>query len=136
KFKKMATDLGLPSCELQTIYNSRSAQELGAWAESLNKGDEYHDAAFTAFYGKGLNISDRQVLADIAESIGLSGQDAIGHLEKETFKLHVDCDWKLARDLELVAAPTYIINSNKLVGAHPYQRLQKFFESNGAKRRV
>ncbi len=136
KFKKMATELGLPSCELQKIYNSRSAQELGAWAESLDKGDEYHDAAFKAFYGRGQNISDRQVLLDIVESIGLPCKDAIQHLEKETFKPHVDQDWKLARDLELVAAPTYIINSNKLVGAHPYQRLQKFFESNGVKRRA
>ena len=136
KFKKMATDYGLPSCELEKIYNSRSAQEVGYWAKSLDKEDEYHDAAFRAFYAEGLDISNMQVLADIAESIGLPGKEAIKHLEKETFRSQVDSDWKLARDLELVAAPTYIINQKKLVGAHPYQRLQKFFESNGATRRV
>ena len=136
KFKKMATDYGLSSCDLKKIYNSRSAQELGYWAKSLDKEDEYHDASFRAFYAEGLDISNMQVLTDIVESIGLSGKEAIKHLEKETFKSQVDSDWQLARDLELVAAPTYIINKNRLVGAHPYQRLQKFLESNGATRRL
>jgi predicted DsbA family dithiol-disulfide isomerase len=27
-------------------YNSRLAQELGKWAETKGKGDEYHDAVF------------------------------------------------------------------------------------------
>jgi len=136
KFKQMAEDNGLPSCELKKIYNSRFAQELGFWAESLNKSDQYHDAVFRAFYGRCEDISNKDVLAILVESIGLSGKDAIKHLETGTYKSNVDSDWKLAKDLELVAAPTYIINQNKLVGAHPYQRLEKFLESNGAKRRI
>jgi predicted DsbA family dithiol-disulfide isomerase len=136
KFKEMATEQGLPACELKNIYNSSSAQELGFFAESLGKGDEYHESVFRAFYGEGRNISDGKVLADIVESIGMSGKDALTHLKNKTFHSQVADDWKLAKDLELVAAPTYIIDNNRLVGAHPYQRLQKFIESNGAKRRV
>ncbi len=136
KFKQMATDNGVPSCELKKIYNSRIAQELGFWAESLNKADQYHDAVFKAFYGRGLDISNRQILANVVESIGLKGKDAIKQLEEGTYKPNVDSDWKRAKDLELVAAPSYIIDQNKLVGAHPYQRLVKFIESNGAKRRL
>ncbi len=135
KFKKMADDLDLPSCELKKIYNSTLAQELGFWAKSFNKEDEYHDAAFRAFYAQGKNISDKQILVKIAETIGLQGEKAAWHLDMRTFKPQVEKDWKLARDLELVAAPTYIINKSKLVGAHPYEKLQKFVESNGAKRR-
>jgi len=136
RFKKMAADLGLPSCELKKIYNSRSAQELGFWAKSLNKEDQYHNAVFKAFYGKGADISNKQVLIDIVESINLPGIDAENHLEEGTFKPQVNSDWKLAQDLKLVAAPTYIVNKNKLVGAHPYQKLQHFIESNGANRRT
>jgi predicted DsbA family dithiol-disulfide isomerase len=136
KFKKMATDYDLPACELQKIYNSSSAQQLGFWAESLDKGEQYHDAVFKAFFGKGANISNKQVLSGLVESIGLSGKDAIKHLEEETFKFQLYSDWKLAKNLELVAAPTYIINHNKLVGAHSYQRLQKFLEFNGVKKRA
>ncbi len=134
KFKKMAEDNGLPSCDLQKIYNSNSAQELGFWAKSMNKEEQYHELIFNAFYGQGKNISDSRVLASLVESIGLPGKDAIEHIEKGTFKAQIESDWKLAKDLELVAAPTYIVNNNRLVGAHPYQRLQKFVESNGAKR--
>jgi predicted DsbA family dithiol-disulfide isomerase len=136
QFKKMATGLDLPSCELKKIYNSRSAQELGYWAKSLDKEDQYHDAVFKAFYGEGKDISNKKVLVDIVESIDLPGIDAVKHLEMETFKSQVDSDWKLAKNLELVAAPTYIINQNKLVGAHSYEKLQHFVESNGATKRT
>jgi len=136
KFKKMSDDLDLPSCELKKIYNSNLAQQLGCWAEAMNKGDDYHAAVFNAFYGNGLNISDPGVLADIAQSIGLSGNDAIKHIENKTFKPHVDSDWQLARKLNLLAAPTYIVNQKKLVGAHPYKRLQNFLEANGAGKRL
>lgn len=136
KFHKMATDHGLPACELHKIYNSCSAQQLGFWAASLDKGEQYHDAVFKAFFSEGADISNKQALANVVESIGLSGKDAVKHLEMETFKPQVDSDWKRARDLELMAAPTYIINQHKLVGAHPYKRLQMFLEKNGAKRRL
>ena len=136
KFKKMATDHDLQACELEKIYNSGSAQQLGFWAKSLDKEDQYHDAVFKAFFGKGANISNKQVLADLVESIGLPGKDAVKHLEKGTYTAQLDSDWKRARDLELLAAPTYIINQHKLVGAHPYKRLKMFLENNGAKRRL
>jgi len=131
----MAAGYGLPACELKKIYNSRLSQELGFWAKSINKEDQYHNAVFKAFYAKGLNISNTHVLVDIVESINLPGKDAAEHLEKRTYKPVVDADWRLAQDLELVAAPTYIINQNRLVGAQPYQRLQKFLEENNAKKR-
>ncbi len=136
KFSEMAADNGLPACKLKKIYNSQSAQELGVWAESLNKGNEYHEAVFIAFYGEGRDISDNKILADIAESIGMSGKDAVKHIADKTYKSKVDSDWKLAKDLDLIAAPTYLVNNNKLVGAHPYQRLQMFAEANGAKKRL
>jgi len=136
KFKQMADENGLPSCKLKKIYNSSLAQELGFWVRSLKKEDQYHDAVFKAFYAKGLNISDKKVLFDIIESIGLSGIDAVKQIESRAYKSQVESDWQLAKDLELVAAPTYIINKKKLVGAHPYKRLQFFFESNGVKKQT
>jgi predicted DsbA family dithiol-disulfide isomerase len=135
-FKKMAADSGLTCCELKKIYNSGSAQELGFWAKSLHKEEQYHNAVFKAFYGEGADISNKQVLTDIVESINLSGIEAVKHLEMGTFKPQLNSDWKRAKDLKLVAAPTYLINNNKLVGAHPYKKLQHFIESNGAEKRV
>ncbi|NIP49262.1 MAG: dithiol-disulfide isomerase, partial [Gammaproteobacteria bacterium] len=51
-------------------YNSRLAQELGKWAEQMEKGDAFHDAVFKAYFADGLNIADANILADIANSIG------------------------------------------------------------------
>ena len=37
----------------------------------------------------------------------------------------VDRDWAKARELELVAAPTFLMKDQRLVGAKPYQVLEK-----------
>ena len=55
--KKTAADLGLPFGKREKTYNSRLAQELGLWAESKNKGDEFHAAAFRAYFVDGKNIA-------------------------------------------------------------------------------
>ena len=47
---KTAAALGLPFGEREKTYNSRLAQELGLWAESKDKGDVFHTAAFRAYF--------------------------------------------------------------------------------------
>jgi predicted DsbA family dithiol-disulfide isomerase len=37
----------------------------------------------------------------------------------------VDRDWAKARELELVAAPTFFMDDQRLVGAKPYPVLEK-----------
>jgi predicted DsbA family dithiol-disulfide isomerase len=62
RMRNIAGELGLPFGDRQKTYNSRLAQELGKWAESQGKGDEFHDAAFRAYFAEGLNIGDTMML--------------------------------------------------------------------------
>ncbi|MFC1515990.1 DsbA family protein, partial [Thermodesulfobacteriota bacterium] len=75
-FKQVANDLGLPFGDRKMTYNSRLAQEMGKWAESNGKGDEFHDAVFRAYFADGRNIAEATVLVAVADSVGLNGQDA------------------------------------------------------------
>ena len=50
RLKRAAEELGLPLGERKKTYNSRRAQELGKWAETAGKGDEFHDAVFCAYF--------------------------------------------------------------------------------------
>jgi predicted DsbA family dithiol-disulfide isomerase len=131
---KAAEDAGLPFRGSNKIYNSRLAQELGFWSESKNKGDEYHTAVFKAYFVDSMNIASIPVLAEIASSIGLPGDEAAEVLAARAYRTAVDSDWALSKEKSITAVPTFILNQDRLVGAQPYIALAGLMEANGVKR--
>jgi predicted DsbA family dithiol-disulfide isomerase len=119
---------------MKKTYNSRLAQELGLWAESKNKWDEFHASVFKAYFVEGKNILKIPVLVDLATSVGLSREEAAAVLASRTFKAAVVADWNLSREKGSTAVPTFVINEDKLVGAQPYEALAKLVEGNGAEK--
>jgi len=134
--RRTAAGLGLPLGERERTYNSRLAQELGLWAESKNKGDVFHMAAFKAYFVDGKNIAKAPVLVDLAASVGLRSEEAAEVLTTRSFKAPVDADWNLSREKAITAVPTFVMNQDKLVGAQPYEMLTKLVEANGVKKRI
>lgn len=130
-----AAELGLPFKTPERLYNTRLIQELSKWADSLNKGNEFHHAAFRAHYVEGKNISDIRVLCDLAEDVGLSTSEARAVLEDRKFIGQVDEDWEKADELQIAMVPTFILEDNRLVGWHPYDKLLEMLEMNGVKRK-
>jgi predicted DsbA family dithiol-disulfide isomerase len=135
KLSKTAEDFGLPFRGSDKIYNSRLAQELGLWSESINKGDEFHAAVFRAYFVDGKNIANIPLLVELASSVGLSGDEAAGILATRAFRAAVDADWTLSREKSIRAVPTFVINQDRLIGAQPYMALEELMEANGIKRR-
>jgi predicted DsbA family dithiol-disulfide isomerase len=133
--RQTAAELGLPFGEREKTYNSRLSQELGLWAESKNKGDVFHMAAFKAYFVDGKNIAKIPVLVDLAASVGLPGEEAAAVLETRAFKAAVDADWNLSQEKGITAVPTFVMNQDKLVGAQPYEMLAKLMEAHGVKKR-
>ena len=126
RMKALMEQEGLPyNSERDMTYNSRRAQELAAWAESKGKGYEIHDPLFRAFFVEVKNIGEREVLANIAKKVGLPPDEAIDALAGRSFKEAVDNDWRRCADLGVTAVPTYLIGRYALVGAHPYEELEK-----------
>ena len=134
RLKNKAAELGLPFGERRNTYNSRLAQELGSWAESKNRGDAFHMAAFKAYFVDGKNIAKIPVLLDLAASAGLPREEAEVVLSTRAFKDPVDADWAISKARGITAVPTFMINHDKLVGAQPYETLEKFMAANGVRR--
>ncbi len=133
--RKTAEELGLPFGKREKTYNSRLSQELGLWAESKNKGDVFHMAAFKAYFVDGKNIAKIPVLVDLAASVELPSEEAETVLATRAFKAEVDADWNLSREKAITAVPTFVINQDKYVGAQPYEMLVNIMEANGVKKR-
>jgi predicted DsbA family dithiol-disulfide isomerase len=121
--------------ERTKTFNSRLATELGKWAESNGKGDEFHNAVFRAYYVDGINIAKADKLIGLAEAVGLPGREAAEVLNTRAFREAVDADWDLAGQMGISAVPTFWLDGWAVVGAQPYEVLEKFLLDHGVKRR-
>jgi predicted DsbA family dithiol-disulfide isomerase len=115
---------GLPYGTRTMTYNSRLAQELGAWADSQPGGEAIHDALFRAYFVDAKNIGDPEVLVEIAASVGLPAEQAREVIEKRTHKAAIDADWEKSHRYGVTGVPTFVIGNNGVVGAQPYEALE------------
>jgi predicted DsbA family dithiol-disulfide isomerase len=116
---------GLPYGNRSMTYNSRLAQELGAWADTQPGGEAIHDALFRAYFVDGVNIGDPAALVQIAVAVGLPEAQAREVLEKRTFSDAVDADWKKSREYGVTGVPTFVAGRHGVVGAQPYEALEE-----------
>ena len=121
---RMAAE-GLPYGERSMTYNSRLAQELGAWADTQSGGGAIHDALFRAYFVDGRNIGDPAVVVETAASIGLSADAAREVIETRSHRAAVDADWEKARQYGVTGVPTFVAGGHGVVGAQPYEALEQ-----------
>jgi predicted DsbA family dithiol-disulfide isomerase len=124
--KALMEEQGLPyNSERNVSYNSRLAQELAKWAESRGTENEIHDPLFRAYFVDVKNIGKPEVLVEAAQQIGLPADEAVEVLASRSFKAAVDADWKRCAALGVNAVPTFLAGRYMMVGAHPYEDLEK-----------
>ena len=70
-------------------------------------------------------IAKKNVLLDIVRSVGLDPVKAQKVIDNREFKDAVDHDWELSRGRGINAVPTFMLGLDKLVGAQPYEALEK-----------
>jgi predicted DsbA family dithiol-disulfide isomerase len=125
QMKARMTAEGLPYGERTMTYNSRLAQELGKWADTVPGGEGIHDALFRAYFVEARDISQPAVLLEIAAEVGLPEAGAREVLEQRTFREGVDRDWQLSREYGITGVPTFVAGRYGVVGAQPYEALEQ-----------
>lgn len=119
---------GLPYGDRDRTYNSRLAQEVGAWAETQPGGDAIHDAFFRAYFVDGINLAEVDALVRVAESAGLSGAAAREVVATRSFREAVDADWQRARQFRVTGVPTFVAGGYGVVGCQPYEVLERLVQ--------
>ena len=135
RLAQIAAAEGLPMGERTKTYNSRLAQELGVWATEQGRGPAFHDAAFRAYFAEARNISDPEILAELAAKVGLNREAARRALRERTYRAAVDREWAASRAAGVTAVPTFEAGGKRAVGAQPYEELARLVEAAGAKKR-
>ena len=123
---------GLDYARRTHTYNSRLAQELGAWADTVDGGAVLHEALYRAYFVDGRNIGDAETLLEIVAAAGLPADEARAVLDERRFREAVDEDWARSRKLGVSGVPTFVAGGYGVVGAQPYETLEKFLAEIGA----
>ena len=125
----------LPYGNRTHTYNSRLAQEIGAWADTQEGGEVMHDALYKAYFVNAKNISEADILVEIVEANGLSVEEARQVLKQRSFKDAVDEDWRKSHQYGVTGVPTFVASGHGVVGAQPSETLEKFLESVGVEKK-
>ncbi|MBW8754980.1 MAG: DsbA family oxidoreductase [Sphingomonadales bacterium] len=100
------------------LWNTFLAHKLLRWA-LVSAGPEAQTrlklALFDAHFQQRRNVSDRAVLLDVAGSAGLDRTAAAAALDDETLAADLRAEQREAREMEINAVPTMIINGRYLI---------------------
>jgi predicted DsbA family dithiol-disulfide isomerase len=109
--------------------DSRPALIAEKYAGSQDKGNAFHDAVMHAYWQEARDISDQNLLKEIAAHVGLPIDNFDTMLASPAFEGQVDADIEQAHEYGLDAVPALIFAEKYLVmGAQPYAVLKQVVE--------
>ena len=131
RMKELMDAEDLPYSHRTYPYTSRLAQELGKWADTQPGGEAIHDALYRAYFVDDVNVGDVEALLVVAKAVGLDVAAARTVLESRSFKDAVDADWDKSRQYGVTSVPTFVVGRQGVVGAQPYETLEKLLQEAG-----
>lgn len=112
----VARDLGISiNPGERRIYNTFDAHRVLRWAASQGQQTAFEMALFKAYFADGLNPSDPAVLRSIAESLGLSGDEAESIAGSDRYADEVRAEERQYVAAGIQAVPAYIIDRKYLI---------------------
>lgn len=96
-------------------YNTFNLHQLLHWADQQGRMHELKMALFTAQFTDNRNVSDNNVLADIAADIGLDRNEALALLEDQRFAKDVREAVQQSQEQGIQSVPSVIFNGRHLV---------------------
>ena len=88
--------------------NSLDAHRLIRWALQAGKQAAVVDALFKAYWSEGRDISDHEVLADVATDCGMNGAEIKTLLQQDTDKRATLLEAERAHQMGVTGVPTFI----------------------------
>lgn len=111
---------GFPVRRPPRLLNSRRALALSVWAEQRPQWPRLHRLLFAAYWSEQRDISDPEVLTEVAVEAGLDPDDVAAALETGSGEAGLRVAMERALDLGIAATPGWHFGDGVvLTGAHP-----------------
>jgi predicted DsbA family dithiol-disulfide isomerase len=116
------------------IYNTLDCHVLLHYAQEKGKQTELKLALFKAYFTDGKDVSDRDVLVEAAEFVGLDKVDAQVVLNDEHYKKTVQDEESKFKSMGISSVPAFIINDKYLLsGGQPVENFVQSLTEIAAK---
>jgi len=122
---ELSDEVGLKLNLPARVSNSRLALQIAEFAKEKGQFKKYHDVVFRAYWQQGKDIGHREQLFSLAAQADLDLEELESYLAsgKATDKLRQHL--QEVRDYGINGVPTFVIGDKMVVGAHPYEVLEK-----------
>jgi len=107
-----------------------SAAEASLVAAAEGKFWRFYDTLFTRARAERLT---REAVDETARVVGLDPKAYAAAMADHRYRPRVDKDVQLARESDLNATPSFVINGRHLSGAYPIERFRKIFDEECAR---
>lgn len=109
--------------------NTIASHRLIRWAAGQDKETDLVEALFQAYFFRGEDIGDPEVLVAAAESVGLDPMESRAFLESDALKAELREEDRQARGLGIDGVPCFIFNGrHALAGAQPPKILAQMLD--------
>jgi predicted DsbA family dithiol-disulfide isomerase len=126
----MAERLGVTMKFPPVKPRTQMAHEAAHWARAQGRFEDYHDETFRAFFERGEDIGNVDVLISIAVRLNLDSQSLRQALLNHELAVSVLADEGEAARLGMSGVPAFVANRKAaLTGVQPVENLRKLIES-------
>jgi len=119
--KRLADEDGLTLKFAEKLPNSRMALYISEFARKKGKFEEFHKLVLDAYWLEGKDIGDKNLLFDLAESVGLNKSEIDNFLDTDEPFKELQKSLKELRKYGINGVPTFLIEDRLIVGAQPYK---------------
>jgi predicted DsbA family dithiol-disulfide isomerase len=134
---RLATQVGLNLKPHDRLINSRPALQAAEFSRQTGHFDAMHRALFRAYWDEGRDISDRSVLHELAQRLGMDADAMDAAVAADRFGDDLDVRRAEAEDLMIDGIPAHVIADRYLVmGAQPYDVFERVLARLDVPRRV
>jgi predicted DsbA family dithiol-disulfide isomerase len=121
RLRETARESGIEMIAPPVVANTFKAHEATEFAKEAGRLPQFHRAVFAAYWEKGENIGDEEVLLRIATECGLDAGGLRAAFADGRYRRRVEEQMTWARAAGLGGVPTFIFNEKfALVGAQDY----------------
>jgi predicted DsbA family dithiol-disulfide isomerase len=124
--KRRCIELGLHFDPPSLLSNTRLAVEAAEFARDAGRHAEFHREALAAYFARGEDVGDAEVLARAAENVGLDPDALRTALASGVYVARRQAAEQEAHKLGITGVPTYVFaDGARIVGAQPLEHFRR-----------
>lgn len=123
--QRMAEEEGLDMSRPPFRSNSHLAAAADLFARDNGQPEPFHTNMFKAYWQEHRNIGQRDVVLDVARASGLDAAELEQALDEGRYEDELAAVYDECSQYGITGVPTFIIGRYMVVGAQPYEVLER-----------